>query len=165
MTFVKATVAVACGWLFWVVYVFASQTMTSGMVMNGAALAFAMVFGWVLPPVLFVIPFLMLRELWKASTPEGVGGDPEGWKRQPENPTLWGWWAFFGVIPLVLAAIQINTLFGGGFGGDTESLAESIEDTGAWSLASGLVQLVAAIFWILFVRQLARRHTTLTSER
>ncbi len=26
--------------------------------------------GWVLPPLLFVIPFLMFRELWKASEPD-----------------------------------------------------------------------------------------------
>ncbi len=123
------------------------------------------VFSWVLPPILFVIPLLMLRELWKASAPEDFhGGD--GWKREPESPILWLWWILFGVFPTVLAMVQFNTLFGGGgFGGDTQTLAENIEDAGSLSLLSGLVQLGAAVAWVLFVRQLTRRHIALTNER
>ena len=42
------------------------------------------IFGWVLPPFLFIIPFLVLRELWKASDPTDPN-DTEGWRnsRQP----------------------------------------------------------------------------------
>ncbi len=124
------------------------------------------VFGWFLPPgVLYVIPFLMLRELWKASTPEGIN-DAEAWRRQPENPVLWAWWVMFGLVPIVFVFLQRDTLFGGNIGSTTtESLAEDIRDAGPLSLASGGVQLVAAILWILFVRQLAARHKTLTDER
>ena len=123
------------------------------------------IFGWFLPPILFIIPLLMLRELWKASTPEGIN-DAETWKRQPENPMLWAWWILFGLIPVGFAFFQRDALFGGGVGNaSTESLAESIEDAGAFSALSGGVQLLAAVVWILFVRQLAARHTALTSER
>lgn len=123
------------------------------------------VFGWMLPPILFLIPFLMLRELWKASTPEGIN-DADAWKRQPENSMLWAWWIVFGVIPVGFAFVQRETLLGGNVGSTTtEALAEGIQDAGTLSVVSGAVQLVAAIIWILFVRQLAARHTTLTGER
>lgn len=123
------------------------------------------IFGWLLPPLIFVIPFLMLRELWKASSPEHVDGT-DTWKQQPENPTLWAWWILYGIVPLGLAAIELNSLFGGGFSGgtDAESLAESIEGVGTINLVGGLVGLAAAIAWILVIRQVTRRHMALTNE-
>ncbi len=124
------------------------------------------VVGWLLPPALFVIPLLMLRELWKASTPRWSGGT-DAWKRQPENPMLWAWWLLFGVASLGFGAVQLAAIAGGSDRGTatTESLAEGIEGAGAFSVTSGSFQLVTAIVWIVFVRQLAARHTALTRER
>lgn len=121
------------------------------------------VFGWVLPPALFIIPTLMLRELWSASSPEEFH-DPDGWKRQPENPLLWGWFLTFVVVPFVLLIVEFDSLGPGNFGNDTETFAQNLEDAGSVLLISGLVKLAAAIFWILFVRQLTRRHVKLTGE-
>lgn len=124
------------------------------------------VFGWLLPPaVLYVIPVLMLREQWKASTPENIN-DPSGWRRQPENSVLWVWWVLYGLVPLGFLFAQRDTLFSRNFGSTTtESIAEDIENAGAFGLASGAAQFLAALAWIMFVRQLAARHTTLTDER
>ncbi len=122
------------------------------------------VFGWFLPPVLFIIPLLMLRELWKASVPE-TPATPDGWKQESDSPMLWLWWVFFALVPIVLAVINVDTLVLGGFGGGTDEIAETLEDVGALNLVGGLNQLVAAVFWILFVRQLTQRHTHLTNER
>ena len=46
------------------------------------------IFGWMLPPfVLYVIPFLVLRELWKASDPTDAN-DPESWRSStPTTPS------------------------------------------------------------------------------
>jgi uncharacterized BrkB/YihY/UPF0761 family membrane protein len=46
------------------------------------------IFGWLLPPfVLYVIPFLMLRELWKASDASNPD-DPEGWRTSRGTPLV-----------------------------------------------------------------------------
>ena len=56
------------------------------------------IFGWFLPPlILYVIPFLVLRELWKASEPTVVDGTDD-WKRSPDNPLLWVWGNFLGQV-------------------------------------------------------------------
>jgi hypothetical protein len=117
------------------------------------------IFGWFLPPlVLYVIPFLMLRELWKRGGPDNAGDG--------ENAVLWAWFVVFGIAPAVLAAIQVSSLLGGGLGGgSTEDLAEQLDDSVATSVASGLLSAIAAVVWIIFVRQLTRRHVALTDER
>ncbi len=54
--------------------------------MTTFAPVFAVV-GWMLPPFLYVLPFLILRELWKASDP-GTPVADEGWRRRPVTPLL-----------------------------------------------------------------------------
>lgn len=123
------------------------------------------IFGWFLPPmVLYVIPFLVLRELWKASTPTDVDGS-DRWKQQSDNPILWAWFVLFGIIPTILLAVQIGSFASAGIpSGDMESLAETLEDFGAVGWITALVNVAAAVTWILFVRQLTQRHTRLTGE-
>ena len=123
------------------------------------------IFGWFLPPlVLYVIPFLVLRELWKASEPTGVDGS-DAWKRTPDNPVLWVWFVLFGLAPAVLFAVQIGSFASSGLpAGDLESVAESLEDFGALGWATAVLNVGAAAAWITFVRQLTRRHKQLTNE-
>ena len=122
------------------------------------------VFGWVLPPVLVVIPFLMLRELWKASEPfHAVGSDD--WRRPPDNPTLWVWFLLYGVLQTVLLFLQSSALVGSGFSSDTESLAESIDDSVAVSVIGSVGVAAAGVAWILVVRQLTAKHRAVTRER
>jgi hypothetical protein len=123
------------------------------------------IFGWFLPPmVLYVIPFLVLRELWKASEPTHVDGS-DTWKRVPDNPLLWAWFVLFGLLPAVLFAIQIGSFATGGRPtGDIESVAENLDDFGAIGWLTALLNLAAAAVWVPFVRQLTRRHTRLTNE-
>lgn len=122
------------------------------------------IFGWFLPPlVLYIVPFLMLRELWKASDPESKGDD--GWRSGRENPVLWVWFALFGIIPAVLVFGQANSLATDGLPDtDLESVADSLNDFGAAGVVVALTNVVAAITWILLVRQLTDRHTALTNE-
>jgi hypothetical protein len=68
------------------------------------------IFGWFLPPFfLYVIPLLVLREQWKASDPAADDGT-ESWKRSPDNPLLWGWFVFYGLLPFVFFVAQIGSL-------------------------------------------------------
>jgi hypothetical protein len=123
------------------------------------------IFGWFLPPlVLYIIPFLVLRELWKASDPTDVDGT-DAWKRSPDNRVLWAWFVLFGLLPAVLFAVQIGSFAAGGVPtGDVESIAESLEDFGAIGWTTAGLSVAAAVAWVLFVRQLTQRHTRLTSE-
>lgn len=123
------------------------------------------IFGWFLPPmVLYVIPFLVLRELWKASEPTHVDGT-DSWKRVPDNPLLWAWFVLFGLLPAVLFAVQISSFAASGVPtGDIESVAESLDDFGAIGWLTAVLNVAAAAVWVTFVRQLTRRHTRLTNE-
>lgn len=123
------------------------------------------VFGWLLPPlVLYVIPFLVLRELWKASAPTEVDGG-EGWKRERDNPVLWVWFVLFGIFPTIMLAVELGNLASAGLpAGDYESIAESLEDFAALDWIVTIVNIGAAITWLAFVRQLTARHVRLTGE-
>jgi hypothetical protein len=126
--------------------------------------AFA-IFGWFLPPgVLYVIPFLALRELWKASDPvPHDGGD--GWRRSGDNPVLWAWFGLYGLLNAVLFAVQLGSNDLDSIAApDLTSVAEGLTDAGALAWLSSLVTLAAAIAWVLFVRQLTDRHRRLTNE-
>jgi hypothetical protein len=126
--------------------------------------AFA-IFGWFLPPgVLYIIPFLVLRELWKASDPAPqASGD--GWRRSGDNPVLWLWFVLFGLVTAVLFAVQLasddlDAITSPGL----TSVAEGLADPGALTWVSPLVTLAAAGAWVVFVRQLTNRHRRLTNE-
>ncbi len=124
------------------------------------------IFGWMLPPgILYVIPFLMLRELWKASDSSNPD-DPESWQSSGDNPLVWAWFVLYGLVPVVFLVFSLGSFVTGGLSsGSLESLAESLDDFGALTVASGVVTLAAGVVWILFVKQLTARHKRLTNER
>ena len=65
----------------------------------------------------------------------------------------------------MLGLVQASTVFNQGFGGDTDTLAETVTDFGALGLLTSLVTVLAAIAWILAVREITDRHVRLTGER
>jgi hypothetical protein len=123
------------------------------------------IFGWFLPPmVLYIIPFLMLRELWKASE-STIVNDPDSWRKSHDNLLLWAWFALFGLLPVIVLAVQVGSLTTNGLpSGNLDSVAESLDDFGTIGLITGVLNVLAAVVWILFVRQLTDRHTRLTGE-
>lgn len=118
--------------------------------------------GWFLPPFLYVIPTLVLREAWKASDP-GVPPGDQRWKQNGDNPVLWLWFLVYGVGTVVLSAIN-SSLQLRQFGGDAEDLAEAYADSLGVMIALGVVGIVSAVLWALVVRQWTARHTALTGE-
>jgi hypothetical protein len=124
------------------------------------------IFGWMLPPfVLYVIPFLMLRELWKASDPTDPD-DTESWRSSPDTPLVWAWFVLYGIAPVVLLLFSVGAFIDGGLAsGSLESLAESLDDFGVLVIISTAISLASAVVWILLVKQLTARHKQLTSER
>ncbi|MFK7919597.1 MAG: DUF4328 domain-containing protein [Ilumatobacter sp.] len=127
------------------------------------------ILGWILPPFLYVLPLLVIRELWKASDPDIAVGD-EGWRSSKVNPLLYVWFVIYGVIPAILTAFvtvaTFESVFDGGLtdGGSARLTAEALESSGQFTVASGLVTLVAAVVWVILVKQLTARHVALTGE-
>ena len=116
--------------------------------------------GWFLPPfILYVIPFLMLRELWRASSDE-PGAD---WRRAPVSPLVTAWFVLFGIAPLAFVAIQgLNGLNGLGTG--AEAVARQIVDDGGVLWGSSLLALAAAVVFVRLVGELTTRHRRLAAR-
>lgn len=117
--------------------------------------------GWFLPPLLYIIPFLMFRELWKAadnSVP--IGGD---WKSTRVSPLVTIWFVVYSLVPLVLLAFQTGD-FLSGFSGSERDLAEQIVDGQTSDLLGALITAIGAAAFIAMARQLTTRHRQLTGE-
>ncbi len=75
------------------------------------------------------------------------------------------WWVLYGLAPIPLAIAQgLSEFSARTFNGDTDTLAEAIDDRFAITLVTSLVAAAAAVAYIVMVRQLSRRHRQLTGE-
>ncbi|CAN5513218.1 hypothetical protein BH23ACT3_BH23ACT3_12980 [soil metagenome] len=121
--------------------------------------------GWFLPPlVIYVIPYLMFRELWKASDLD-ASPDTDSWKQGQVSPVVTLWWVLYGLVPLGLIFAQgAGSVGGGGFTSSTDALAETVEEQFALTLVGSLLTLAAAIVFIVMLRGLVDRHRRLTRE-
>jgi hypothetical protein len=117
--------------------------------------------GWFAPPVLYVIPYLTFRELWKASDPEvPVGGT---WRSNPVSPLVTAWFVVFGPVQLALQLAQIGDTFSGLGAGET-AMAEQITGSLAIPTIAAAVDVLAAGLFIAMARRLGDRHRRLTGE-
>ncbi len=119
------------------------------------------IFGWFLPPFLFVIPFLLLIETWKAADPQSPRGS-DSWKRGGIPPVLLVWFAIFG-----LARTAATFLTGSPFdqfSRDRDKLAERFVDHAAGVSIQAVVEVLGAAAWGALVWTLTQRHTELTGE-
>jgi hypothetical protein len=119
---------------------------------------------WFLPPgLLYVLPFLVLREAWKGSDPDVPVGDPR-WKQSPVAGVLAVWWVLFGLAPLVLFAIRGAAAITGAGSQDVRDAADSLRDTVGVSVVSTVIAVGAGVAWILVVRGLSARHRRLLEQ-
>jgi hypothetical protein len=117
--------------------------------------------GWFLPPLLYIIPLLVLRETWKASAPDVPPGSQD-WKRQGENPILWIWFLLYSVVTVALGFLGAAQIWN--IARDTESLAEYFDEQQGVIIAQGIVGVLSAISWALVIRSFTQRHAQLTGE-
>ena len=116
--------------------------------------------GWFVPPcILYVVPYLMFRDLWKASDPNSA----EDWKRNPVGPIVHIWWVLFGLLPIAFISVTVGN-FSFNADGDDLDAAEKIVDGFNVTVASAIVQLGAAVAFLLLVMQLSARHMQTTHE-
>jgi hypothetical protein len=123
--------------------------------------------GWFIPPlVLYLIPFLMLRETWRASDPDVAwGSQHQEWKMAPVPGVITLWWVMFGLVPLlVLFAPGARSGSISLVDSSLEPLAEQLVDQWQLSSIASLASVVAAGCWILIVRSLTGRHRAFTGE-
>lgn len=125
------------------------------------------IFGWLLPPVLFVIPSLATQEAWKASSPDRS----HNWRSSPGNWLVWVWFAtysvgagFFGVATAV-STVRAIDLDNPNASFDRADQAQVLIDTAPAQYASAVLLAVAGALWIALVRQLSARHAAFTGER
>jgi lysylphosphatidylglycerol synthetase-like protein (DUF2156 family) len=117
--------------------------------------------GWFLPPLLYIIPTMMFRELWRASDPDvPIGGD---WKSRPVSPLPIAWFVVYSVIPIALMFARSDTVLSG-LGGSDEELAKQIAGDQGVVIASTVLTVVAAVIFVAFARALTARHQRLTGE-
>ena len=116
--------------------------------------------GWFVPPcVLYVIPYLMMRDLWKGSDPDSG----PNWKQNKIAPVVHVWWVLFGLIPLLFVSVTINNAkFGAGK--SIDETARNLDDSFTTQLLQGAVQVAAAAAFLMLVRQLSARHMRVTNE-
>ena len=77
---------------------------------------------------------------------------------------MWVWFLAYGILPIVILVVQVNSFAGGLAGSDIDTLAETIEDFGTIGVIGNALVVIAGTSWILFTRQLTDRHIGLTRE-
>lgn len=117
--------------------------------------------GWFCPPCVFVIPWLMLMELWKGSDPSTAPGDP-AWKSKPGWPLITVWWVLFGLSGIILAGMQLSST--GSMSQDVEDAADFYDSTIGWTVLSSIATIAAGICFILIVRRMTERQRLLTGQ-
>lgn len=116
--------------------------------------------GWFLPPLLFIIPFLMFRELWKASDPETNVGDD--WRGNTVSWLVPAWFVLYSLFPVGLLIAQTSSGFA--LGASERDMAQQVIDNQGLTVASAIVAVAGAAVFVLLVRQLTERHRHLTGE-
>lgn len=117
--------------------------------------------GWFLPPLLYVIPFLMMRELWKASDPDvPIGGE---WKSRAVSPLVVAWFVVYSPVSAVVQFASTSTSFN--LGSSEGALAEQIADNETALGLTALVTVVAGGLFVAMAKQLTDRHRRLIGER
>ncbi len=121
--------------------------------------------GWFLPPFLFVIPFLMLREMWKASNSDVAPGHDQ-WRRSPVDPLITVWFVLYCIVTPVLSIWGFLEGFdSAGFATNNVEIARTALEIGALSWISAIVTIFAAWTFAVVALRLSKRHGALIGER
>lgn len=119
--------------------------------------------GWFTPPcAIYVVPWLMLKELWKGSDPDVAAGDPS-WKSGRVSPLITAWWVMYGLLPLAGFATAAG-LIAGLQDENNRDLAEQFDKFATINIALGVIGIGTAVVYLMIVRQLTARHMKATGE-
>jgi Domain of unknown function (DUF4328) len=119
---------------------------------------------WFVPPcIVYAVPWLMFRELWKGSDPKVEPGDP-AWKQAPVAPLVTVWWVMYGLVPLlgIFSAAGIAGQLRAGM--TMRALAEKFRDYTTVNIAFTVVGMATTLVYMKLVRELSARHMQSTRE-
>jgi Domain of unknown function (DUF4328) len=119
---------------------------------------------WFVPPcVVYAVPWLMFKELWKGSDPAWAPGDP-GWKQGDVPRVITLWWVLYGLVPLLgfFSAAGIAGQFRAGM--TMRTLAERFRDHQTANIFFAVVGIATTYVYIRLIRQLSARHMLATRE-
>jgi hypothetical protein len=109
---------------------------------------------WFIPLANFVIPVMIMQDLWRGATPTTPRGDPR-WRSAPGSWLIGVWWA----------AWLLSLLRFGASNGDDTSL-DDIESSNKIALVGVVATVVAAVLAAFVVWMLSRRQLdTLRAQR
>lgn len=116
--------------------------------------------GWFLPPLLYVIPFLMFRQLWRASDPDvPLDGD---WRSGAVSWLVTAWFVVYGPVSLAVQVASAGSTLN--FGGSERDIAEQIVDGQATAAVAAVVAIASAALFVTMASRLTTRHQRLTGE-
>lgn len=119
---------------------------------------------WFVPPcIIYAVPWLMFKELWRGSDPAIPQGDP-AWKQAPVSPLVTVWWVVYGLVPLLglFSAAGVAGQFRAGV--TMRTLAERFRDFGALNIVFTVVGMGTTLIYMRLVRDLSARHMQSTRE-
>lgn len=123
------------------------------------------ILAWVLACLFGVLPFLMLREHWRASDPELGFGDPT-WKSRPVSPLITAWFvvSLVGQLASIAAVGSVIGNFDPNATDDAPTLAKQFVDQADFIIPGALISAAASVLLIMVIRALGARHMRLTRE-
>jgi Domain of unknown function (DUF4328) len=105
--------------------------------------------GWFIPVANFVIPFIILDDVWRGSDPSVPRGDPS-WRRSSTLGAIWAW--------LVTAVIwYIPTLIASSTGDVRADEPEKVRRDDILRIIGAVAGIVAAVFAVIVIRRVAAR--------
>ena len=113
---------------------------------------------WFVPPcVVYAVPWLMFKELWKGSDPATRPGDP-WWKQNRVSPLVTWWWVLYGLIGSIGTLSSFSLLQDVRAGETIRARAERFRDAAASGIVFTLIAMVTTVVYIRLVTQLSNRH-------
>lgn len=120
--------------------------------------------GWFAPPfVLYVVPWLMFRELWKASAPD-VAPDDTSWKQEKVPPIVDVWWVLYGLVPVLGIVTSADTILDLTTSDDYVAVAKNIDRFATLNITLAVVGIATTAVYAVLVRQWSARHMRCTNE-
>ncbi len=105
------------------------------------------IFGWFIPLASWVLPYLVVQDLWRSSDPRAVRGTE--WRRLPGAVLVRAWWVCFAG-GQVLYVVAVALAVGG---------RNDVAQTDTLLTASHTVAAIGAVLTIPVVREITRRQT------
>lgn len=129
------------------------------------------IFGWFLPPNLFIIPSLQMNELWKATGPPEASDGSR--RRGHTNIWIWIWSGLYALSSLLPLPDYVNRVgkFLNEYDWQNPQNGQTIDFSpptgGYWvlSIGSKLALALAGVALIVVIHQLSRRHDEFVGHR